>query len=513
MPGLGSPLGTGFDLMSPLAPERLSKEERRRLRMQLQAELAKVETYAVKIDEKKEKLQTKFKFSNVAPAAPRGAPGFGAATTTKRQPKPVARGGYMADDHDDYGAPPPARPVRDRRAAGFDGDDGYEPPRAAAALPPAPKPIKRPPLPPPPVLPPPRGPREAKQRHVDVARAKRNVEMLKLCAGILTKCKKKPHGWYFAMPVDPVAQNVPDYLSIVTSPMDYGTVKAKMDNKEYNSVLEFKADMELIFANCALYNKPDTAVGQAGIAASEYFAYEWGASGLQQKLDHDEKLMRVGEDADIAALPEEGEIPPELLRAPGAPPPKKERDREAEKARRQERMAAQRAAEAEREPAVLGRRTNKRVRVQSDTEDDTDESEEEEEEPRPQRKRPAPVPQRQQQPRERAEPPPPSRPPPRPQRPTEKPPSQRAPMKFEQKRQLSVALANLPIARQARVVQIISVGQTQEDEIEIDLDQMDNTTLWRLFDYVFPKSQQIAMGITHDDLVAPAAAPAAAAAP
>jgi hypothetical protein len=86
-------------------------------------------------------------------------------------------------------------------------------------------------------------------------------------------------------------------------------------------------------------------------------------------------------------------------------------------------------------------------------------------------------------------------------------------MKFEQKRQLSVALANLPIARQARVVQIVSdLAQTQDDEIELDLDQMDNTTLWRLFDYVFPKSQQLAMGITHDELVlgAPSAAPAAA---
>ena len=72
----------------------------------------------------------------------------------------------------------------------------------------------------------------------------------------------------------------------------------------------------------------------------------------------------------------------------------------------------------------------------------------------------------------------------------------------------------MPVAHQALVVQIISdLAQTQDDEIVIDVDQLDNTTLWRLFDCVFPKSQQIALGIVHDDLVAPAAAPAAAAAP
>ena len=499
--GLGSPLNTGFDLMSP---EAMTKEQRRELRRKLQAELAKAEQLEAKVGEKKEKFKIKLNV-HAQPAAPSRAAGFGAPATSKRQPKQnnAYGGAYMTEDMD-YGYQPPAaaRPARERRPAmnGNDSGDG----EAYAQPPPKPKPVKRPPLPPPPVLPPPRGPREAKARRVDLERGKRNAVLMKLCGNLLTSAKKKACGIYFQLPVDHVTLGIPDYPSIVTQPMDYSTVDAKLKNGEYATPLDFKADMELIYANCALYNPSHTPVGQAGAAAADAFASTWADSLIDQKLD-DEKIVRHGEDVAIEAMPEEGDIPPELLRAPGAPAPKevpvkKERDREAEKQRRQEKMAAEREAAAQRQADLPARRPKRPVETDSD---DSEESSDDDA-PRPQAKRPAP-------PREQRAPPP--RPPPQPKRPTEKPPSQRAPMKFEQKRQLSVALANLPIARQARVVQIISdLAQTQDDEIEIDLDQMDNTTLWRLFDYVFPKSQQIAMGITHDELVvgAPSAAPAAA---
>jgi hypothetical protein len=69
-------------------------------------------------------------------------------------------------------------------------------------------------------------------------------------------------------------------------------------------------------------------------------------------------------------------------------------------------------------------------------------------------------------------------------------------------RQLGVALANLPILRQGRVTQILN-GQVemQADEVEVDLEKLDHTTLWRLFDYVFPVRQQAAMGVTLNELV------------
>lgn len=48
-----------------------------------------------------------------------------------------------------------------------------------------------------------------------------------------------------------------DYHSIITKPMDLGTVKQKMDNREYRTAADFAADVRLIFTNCYRYNPPD----------------------------------------------------------------------------------------------------------------------------------------------------------------------------------------------------------------------------------------------------------------
>jgi hypothetical protein len=53
--------------------------------------------------------------------------------------------------------------------------------------------------------------------------------------------------------VNPVSDGVPDYLEKVKKPMDLGTMKAKMDRKEYSDELEFLADMNQMFTNCYTY--------------------------------------------------------------------------------------------------------------------------------------------------------------------------------------------------------------------------------------------------------------------
>ena len=48
-----------------------------------------------------------------------------------------------------------------------------------------------------------------------------------------------------------------DYHDIIKQPMDLGTVKQKMDGREYRSPKLFAADVRLIFTNCYKYNPPD----------------------------------------------------------------------------------------------------------------------------------------------------------------------------------------------------------------------------------------------------------------
>eukprot|EP00963_Diacronema_lutheri_P011933 scaffold1518_cov331-Pavlova_lutheri.AAC.7 len=61
-------------------------------------------------------------------------------------------------------------------------------------------------------------------------------------------------------------------------------------------------------------------------------------------------------------------------------------------------------------------------------------------------------------------------------------------MTFDEKRTLSVNLGNLPGEKLSRVVEIIQQGTGDinqgEDEIELDIDALDNDTLWRLDRYV-----------------------------
>jgi hypothetical protein len=286
------------------------------------------------------------------------------------------------------------------------------------------------------------------------------VRALSVCLGIL------PSATMFARPVNThnlETYNMKDYNAIVLQPMDYTTIFSKLIGNIYKDGFEFKSDMELVFYNCKHYNGEDTDFGRAATMHENEFkrlVKKWASLDAPQKL--------------------------------AKPPPARAAPKPAQKRRRADvggsggaageevdeeevRRAAKRTAERAAEVAAFGH---------------------------------AEAARRQQQLRDAA------------QRRAERqrravPPAATAhpPMKFEQKRQLSVALANLPIERQARIAQILAdIVEEQDDEIEIDLDQMDNTTLWRLFDYVFPKSKQMQMGITRDELVvgAPSAAPVAA---
>ncbi|XP_026479099.1 homeotic protein female sterile-like isoform X2 [Ctenocephalides felis] len=85
-------------------------------------------------------------------------------------------------------------------------------------------------------------------------------DSLKSCNEILKELFSKKHSscaWPFYKPVDAVMLGLHDYHTIITKPMDLGTVKQKMDNREYRTAADFAADVRLIFTNCYRYNPPD----------------------------------------------------------------------------------------------------------------------------------------------------------------------------------------------------------------------------------------------------------------
>jgi hypothetical protein len=70
--------------------------------------------------------------------------------------------------------------------------------------------------------------------------------------------------WPFKKPVDAIKLLLPDYHAIIKEPMDFGTVRKRLNNKYYVSASECKEDIKLVFLNCFRYNKPELDVAIMG---------------------------------------------------------------------------------------------------------------------------------------------------------------------------------------------------------------------------------------------------------
>ncbi|KAL1790816.1 bromodomain testis-specific protein isoform X1, partial [Sigmodon hispidus] len=73
---------------------------------------------------------------------------------------------------------------------------------------------------------------------------------------VLKALWKHSFSWPFQQPVDAVKLKLPDYYTIIKSPMDLNTIKKRLENKYYVKASECIEDFNTMFSNCYLYNKP-----------------------------------------------------------------------------------------------------------------------------------------------------------------------------------------------------------------------------------------------------------------
>ncbi|XP_063684056.1 bromodomain testis-specific protein-like isoform X3 [Bolinopsis microptera] len=108
--------------------------------------------------------------------------------------------------------------------------------------------------------------------------------------------------WPFQKPVDPVALNIPDYLTVVKKPMDFGTIKKNIEDHVYTDAEEALADCQQVFDNCFLYNKPQDDI---------YFMAKQLEAVYQEKLkafpDH-EPEVRVTKTTKPAVAPKSAPV-------------------------------------------------------------------------------------------------------------------------------------------------------------------------------------------------------------
>lgn len=102
-----------------------------------------------------------------------------------------------------------------------------------------------------------------------------NMLVMKQCEPILKNLMQHKYCWVFNTPVDVVKLKIPDYYSIIKQPMDLGTVKKKLASCSYSTPLDFASDVRLTFANAMKYNPPGNDVHIMADALRKMFEKRW----------------------------------------------------------------------------------------------------------------------------------------------------------------------------------------------------------------------------------------------
>ncbi|XP_078139032.1 bromodomain-containing protein 1-like isoform X2 [Centroberyx gerrardi] len=89
-----------------------------------------------------------------------------------------------------------------------------------------------------------------------------------LLRAVLSQLQEKDSYRIFAQPVS--TKEVPDYLDHIKKPMDFFTMRRRIDAHDYRSLEEFEADFNLIIANCMKYNAKDTFFYKAALRMQDH---------------------------------------------------------------------------------------------------------------------------------------------------------------------------------------------------------------------------------------------------
>ena len=88
---------------------------------------------------------------------------------------------------------------------------------------------------------------------------------------IIEELMSHPVAQIFSVPVDPVADDVPNYFDIVKKPSDLGTVKTRLLDGFYRSLEDFKADVNQIWENVELFRgRPSLEVFMADFLKKKF---------------------------------------------------------------------------------------------------------------------------------------------------------------------------------------------------------------------------------------------------
>uniref|UniRef100_A0A3Q2SZ11 Bromodomain containing 1 n=1 Tax=Fundulus heteroclitus TaxID=8078 RepID=A0A3Q2SZ11_FUNHE len=89
-----------------------------------------------------------------------------------------------------------------------------------------------------------------------------------LLRALLDQLQAKDQAKIFTQPVD--VNEVPDYLDHIKRPMDFSTMRQRVDAQAYTNLDQFEADFNLIVDNCMKYNSKDTYFYRAAVRLRDH---------------------------------------------------------------------------------------------------------------------------------------------------------------------------------------------------------------------------------------------------
>jgi len=94
------------------------------------------------------------------------------------------------------------------------------------------------------------------------------IDSMERCNLLLADMKNNPLSEWFREAVDHVALGLTDYMQVISTPMDLGTIAKKMERSQYMSTEDFAHDTRLVWQNAITYNSAASMFGVvAGILA------------------------------------------------------------------------------------------------------------------------------------------------------------------------------------------------------------------------------------------------------
>ncbi|XP_058723436.1 transcription factor GTE1-like [Vicia villosa] len=103
-------------------------------------------------------------------------------------------------------------------------------------------------------------------------------EIIRHFSKMLSEITQHRWAWPFLEPVDVEGLGLDDYFEIIKKPMDFSTIKIKMEAKDgsgYKNVREIYADVRLIFNNAMKYNDENSDTHKMSKTLLDIFEKKW----------------------------------------------------------------------------------------------------------------------------------------------------------------------------------------------------------------------------------------------